>query len=60
MKWETVKIKEYNGYEIEGTTAYAKAKKLYLHRYPSNKTIENLKKLGINKIVYQNGDFITL
>lgn len=60
MKWETVKISCFNGYKIENNTAFSKAKKMYPNRYPTNSTIEKLKKMGIKQIVYQNGDFITL
>lgn len=60
LKWETIKLTEWNSYKLEGDTAFAKAKKLYTNRYPSNNTIKRLKQMGIKQIVYQNGDFITL
>ena len=37
-------------------TYYAKGKRMY--QYPSNRTLEKLKKQGYNEIIWQNNDFI--
>ena len=37
-------------------TYYMKGKKMW--QYPSNKTIERLKKLGYTNIIWKNGDFL--
>lgn len=39
-------------------TYYARGKRMW--RYPSNRTIERLKKQGYHKIVWDNGEFILL
>ena len=37
---------------------YANGKKMW--NYPSNRTIENLRKKGYRQIVWQNGDTLSL
>lgn len=39
-------------------TYYARSKKMW--NYPSNITLENLKRKGYRQIVWQNGDFLCL
>lgn len=39
-------------------TYYARGKKMW--NYPSNTTLENLKRKGYGQIVWQNGDFLCL
>ena len=38
-------------------TYFAKGKKM--SKYPTNRTINKLKKLGYREMVWRNGDFIT-
>lgn len=41
----------------QGSTFYCKGSRMW--KYPSNSTMEKLKKQGITCMVWQNGDFIT-
>lgn len=49
--------KNYRTFSIQGSTAFAKGKKMY---YPSASTIDNLKALGVHEIVWSNGDFLRI
>ena len=47
----------YRTYELTAYTAYAKGKKM---TYPRSSTGRALKKLGIQEIVGQNGDVLSI
>ena len=52
-----MKTRTYRTYELTSYTAYAKGKKM---TYPRSSTIRALKKLGIQEIVWKNGDFLSI
>lgn len=52
-----MKERTYRTYELTAYTAYAKGKKM---TYPRSSTIQELKKRGIQEIVWQNGDFLSI
>lgn len=51
-------MKKYLTYEIQGNTAYASGRKM--SRYPSNSTIEKLRREGVRMIIWRNSDFILI